>query len=421
MSIYATLKIALNNIKMAKFRKQIVRLRRVVSAPLFILSGALIVLGGMPAVYAQSSIQQQIDNLDQQNSQAQSVLNGLQLQASSYQNAISQLQSQINDIQSGIAANQAEQTQINQEITSDESQITQQKTLLGKDIEAMYVDGQLTTVEMLATSGNLSNFVNAETYKSAVQDKLQSILTQIASLEDKLEGQKTQLQQTLQTEQAQQTTLQSDQSQENQLLSMNQSQQDTYNQQIQANNTQIAALRAQQAAANASIASYVKLPPSGGSGGACDIGEGNGGYPMELCNAAQDSITDPYGFPNRECTSFAYWYFVTQEGQTGFQVSGNAGWWWETSNYPVITWSSGDVKVGALGVEPSSSLSAPVPSLHGGYFGHVMVVKALPGQDYDGAVVPAGDVLVASMNEDEAGHFMYNYWPVNYLMFINPR
>jgi peptidoglycan hydrolase CwlO-like protein len=415
----ATLNLAIREIKMKKYSSRMASFVRLFRAPAVLAIFSCLVLGTAPFVHA-DSLQQQIDSLNAQNAQADSALSGLQLQASSYQDAINKLQAQISSIQGAINANEAEQVSLQQQIQQDQAKIAQQKQFLSQDIESMYVNGQMTTIEMLATSNNLSSFVDAETYRSAVQGKLQGLLTQIAQLEDQLESQQTQLQETLTTQKAQQGQLDSDQSQQTQLLSMNQTQQASYNQQISTNNAQINSLRAQQAAANNSIAGTVDIKASGGSGGLCDIGYGNGGYPMSLCNVAQDSINDPWGFPARECTSFAYWYFVTQEGQSGFKVSGNAGWWWETSNYPVTTWNSG-VKVGALGIEPSSSTPAPVPSLHGGYYGHVMVVKALPGQTYEGVTVPEGDVLVASMNEDEAGHFMYNTWPVSYLMFINPQ
>ncbi len=406
---------------MRKYSYKMAARLKVLQAPAVLIVAAFVVLGTTTFAHA-DSIQQQIDNLNAQNAQADNALNSLQLQASSYQDAINKLQAQISSIQGAINANEAQQASLQQQITDDQNKITQQKQYLSQDIESMYVNGQMSTIEMLATSSNLNSFVDAETYRGAVQSKLQSLLTQIAQLENQLETQKTQLQQTLLTQQSQETQLANDQTQQNQLLSMNQDQQATYNQQVSANNAQIASLRAQQAAANASIARSVNIKASGGSGGACDIGSGNGGYPMDWCNAPQDSIYDAYGIQNRECTSYAYWYFVSQEGQSSFRVSGNAGWWWETSNYPVTTWSQSGVKDGAIGVEPSSSLNAPVPSLHGGWYGHVMIVKAKPGESYPGyGVVPDGYVLVASMNEDEAGHFMYNLWPDNYLMYINPQ
>jgi peptidoglycan hydrolase CwlO-like protein len=413
---------------MKNYSSRVASLIRGFRTPAVLAIISCLVLGAAPFVHA-DSLQQQIDSLNSENAQADSALSGLQLQASSYQDAINKLQTQISDIQGAINANEAEQTSLQQQIQDDQAKIAQQKQFLSQDIESMYVNGQMSTIEMLATSSNLSSFVDAETYRGAVQSKLQSLLTQIAQLDDQLESQKTQLQETLTTQKAQQDQLSSDQTQQSQLLSMNQTQQASYNQQISTNNAQINSLRAQQAAANESLAGKVNITASGGlhpnwqcaDTGAYDSDPGDtGGYPQSLCNVSQDSINDPWGFPARECTSYAYWYFVTQEGQSGFKVSGNAGWWWETSNYPVTTWNS-SVKVGALGIEPSSSTPAPVPSLHGGYYGHVMIVKALPGETYQGVTVPEGDVLVASMNEDEAGHFMYNTWPVSYLMFINPQ
>lgn len=136
-----------------------------------------------------------------------------------------------------------------------------------------------------------------------------------------------------------------------------------------------------------------------GAGGACDNGSGNGGYPMEWCDARMDSIrTVPYSSDriNRQCTSYAYWYFTTVEGHTDFHVTGNANRWTATSNYPVHKAPA----VGAIAVETT------------GVYGHVAIVQALPGQVHDGKAVPPGYVLVSEMNYDWHGHFRYSYSPL---------
>ncbi len=376
-----------------------------------------------------SNYQAQINSLNSQNTQDQSALNGLSVQATNYQQAINAYQAQINDIENSINANQVKLNEYQLQIQQDQTKIAVNKNYLSTDLKEMYVQGQMSTIEQLATSQNLSSFMNKQEDNIKIQDQLDGLLTTIKQLQLQAQTNKDQVVSILATEKSQQVLIAADQQQQNQLLSMNQQQQSNYNSQIAANNSQIANLRAEQAAANASISRTVNIRPSSGSGGACDIGYGNGGYPTQLCAAPQDSLVDPYGFPNRECTSFANWYFINVEGQANFQVNGNAGWWWETSNYPVSTYPN--VVPGAIGVEPSSSLNAPVPSLHGGYYGHVMIVLALPGTTYDGhfpntnqatgVYVPQGYVLVASMNEDFYGHYMYNLWPANYLMYINPQ
>jgi peptidoglycan hydrolase CwlO-like protein len=404
--------------KMQKQKRSVIW-QKLTSAWAISLAG-IIILGVTPLVHADSSssIQQQINNLNAQDSQTQQSINALQLQASSYSNAISQLQTQINDIEQAIAASTAEQTLLDQEIQADNVKIAQQKVILGEDIKAQYVDGNLTTIEMLATSKSLSDFVDTQVYQESVADQIQQTLTQISNLENQQKDQEQQVSQLLKTQQAQQQQLASSQAQQNQLLSLNQSQQSQYNQQIASNQAQISSLKAQQAAINNQYAISVTVPPSGGSGGACDIGQGNGGYPSSWCSAPMDSILDSNGIQNRECTSFAYWYFTTVLGNQ-LTVSGNAGQWWATANRPVDQTPA----VGAIGVEPEDA--AP----HYSPFGHVMIVLALPGTTYGGSLpytgnasgisVPSGDVLVMSMNENEEGDFMYNLWPANTLYYIH--
>ena len=136
-----------------------------------------------------------------------------------------------------------------------------------------------------------------------------------------------------------------------------------------------------------------------GTGGACDAGDGNGGYPMAWCDAPMDTVStigysgDPI---NRECTSYAFWYFTVIEGHTDFKAWGNAKDWAQSSNYPTHDLP----EVGAMAVETT------------GAYGHVAIVQALPGQKYAGQVVPDGYVLVSEMNYDWDGHFRFSYSPL---------
>jgi surface antigen len=163
----------------------------------------------------------------------------------------------------------------------------------------------------------------------------------------------------------------------------------------------ITQLRQQQAALIQSGTKDVILADAyNGTGGACDNGNGNGGYPMVWCNAQMDSTatisysSDPI---NRECTSYAYWYFTSVEGFTSFRAKGDAKYWAATSNLPTHSTPA----IGAIAVETA------------GAYGHVAIVHALPGQSYGGRTVPAGFVLVSEMNYDWNGHFRYSYSPLS--------
>jgi surface antigen len=108
---------------------------------------------------------------------------------------------------------------------------------------------------------------------------------------------------------------------------------------------------------------------------------------------------------NRECTSYAYWYFTSIEGHANFRAWGNAKYWATSSNYPTHAVPA----VGAIAVETA------------GAYGHVAIVQALPGQKYAEQVVPAGYVLVSEMNYDWHGHFRYSYSPLSkFTAYIYP-
>ena len=314
MNRYDRLPIGLSETKMEKQKQLVLPLVGKLKNRTILAAAVLLVVSGtFAAIVRADSYQQQIDSLNTQNTQNQSTLGGLQLQANSYQSAISLLQQQISGIQAAITANQAEQADIQQQITSDQAQLAQEKVAMGDDIEAMYVNGQMTTVEMLATSKSLSNFVDAETYRNAVQGKIQDELTKISQLEGQLEVQQVQVSKLLSSQQQQESTLSLAESQQNNLLAMDQGQQDTYTQQIQANNARISQLQAEQAAAERAAFSG----SSSATGGVVTYQNltsqilCGGGYSFH-CADQQDGWFDQWGEYNRECVSYVAWYEANQ-------------------------------------------------------------------------------------------------------------
>lgn len=340
--------------------------------------------------------QAQIGTLNGQNAQSQAQISALQLQSEGYQGAIDTLNAQISSLQTQISDNQAKQVSIQQQIIANQQEITLKKASLADDVKTMYIDGSMTTIEELATSKNLSDYVDKQEYQTVVQNQLTAIIQQIAALQNTLQVQKAQVDQLLTSQTAQNAQLAAAQAQQGQLLALNQQQQGAYNAQVGANKSKISALDAQQAAiiqaGTESVGSHGTYTSS-----TCDNGSGSGGYPASWCDSVQDSFNPIGGFPVRECTSYAYWYFTEVEGHTDFNVSGNADEWLNTSNYPTHS----APQVGGLAVETA------------GEFGHVAVVQALAGQSFQGGTVPAGDVGVSEMNYDFEGHFRYSDSPMS--------
>lgn len=298
-----------------KYRFNLVKL--IASRPLvsFITLGLII---GSAAVAHADYYQQQIDNLKAQNSQVQSSINSLQGEATTYQAAVNQLQTEAYLVQLQINANSAKQADLEQQINDNQAKIDLDKAYLASTIKAMYVDGTPSTIEQLATSNSLSDFVDKQEYRSKVQTNLNDLLTKIEALKKELQAQKVEVDQLVRDQTDQHNQLSSDLYQQDQLLNYNVSQQTQYTQQLQDNQSKIAILRAQQAAAYASATGangrspvgqpiqYTNMSPSQ-RGVGLDCG---GGY--EYCYYSDGSLTklddwvnDPFGFHlARECAHY---------------------------------------------------------------------------------------------------------------------
>lgn len=355
------------------------------TAALLIFS-SLILLSGSFLPAAADNLQAQINALSQQNSDTAGLVNGLQAQAASYQDAINQLQQQINGMQASIDANQAQQASLQTQITQAQAEIDQERKLLANDVKAMYVDGTPSTLEVLATSKDLSDFVDKQEYRTSVQNKLHDTLEKIAALQAQLQGEKTQVEQLLSEEKDQKNQLASAQAQQASLLSYNKTQQASYNAQIAANSSKIAQLRAQQAAENAKLGN-----------GLISTGTCGGGYPADAlnaysshwgCNYAQDNTIDKWGMYNRECVSYtAFKVYQTYGYMPFWGGSGNANEW------------PGNAR--SAGIPTSSTPKAhSVAIWNVGAFGHAMWVEAVNDD---------GSILVSQYNYSYNGTYSEMY------------
>lgn len=287
------LRITIKNTHMVKTKKP--------KLSLFIVAAALTVGTVVPYVRA-DKYDDQINALNQQTNQSQSQLNDLQEVASDYQSAINALAAEINDVQSSINSNVARQADLEQQITDNQVKIDQARQVMGENLKTLYVDGQMSSMEMLATSKNLSDYVDKEEYRTIVQNKVQQALKQVQTLQAEQQKQKAEVEGLIKDQQSQRDDLAAKKSQQASMLAYNQQQQDNYTSQIKANSSKVQQLRAAQAAENA------RLSNGGGviGGAPCAAGSGDT-YPAKWCSKPMDSVLDNWGMYNRECVSYTAW------------------------------------------------------------------------------------------------------------------
>lgn len=324
-----------------------------------------------------SECNSKISNLNQDNAQNKARISDLEDAASSYNDEINRLAARIASVQSSISANQAKRAHLEKKIEDYQAKIAEQKVILGDMVRTMYVDGNMSNIEMLATSKNLSDYVDKKEYQNVIQTKIQSTLSQIQELKSKVEAQKGEVEALLKDLASQKAELNSARAKQTRLLAYNQSQRDQFNADIRANNSKISSLRSQQIKLN--------LLLSGGGVGVVAGNPDHGGYPAKWdYPVRQDSKVDSWGMYNRECVSYTAWkVFQTFKHMPYWGGHGNANRW------PANAVADG-IPTGHTPKAQSVAISMS------GYYGHAMWVEAVNAD---------GSIWVSQYNYDWNGHY----------------
>lgn len=363
------------------------RVRRSLLAFLMVVGIVTSGVTGVKIVQAQS-IQDQINELSQQNAQNQSAVDQLEQQAASYQDAINKLKSQIEGLQQQIDANTQKQVSLQKEIEKAQAELDKQKELLGQNIRAMYVEGDISTIEMLASSNDLSEFVDKQQYRDSVKSKIVETLDKINELKNQLKTQKDQVDTLIKEQEKQRTQLATSRNEQSRLLAFNESQQADYNAKTKKNSERIAELVRQQAIQNAALF---------GSGGGQVGGGGypwgnapclNGGQIRGWCPGYEWGYNGSYinwqnsGYAYRNCTDWVA-YRVKIAGRYVPGGLGNANTWDDRAPAYGFTVSS-TPKVGAAAVS------------NAGFYGHVMYVEAVNSN---------GSIVISDYNRAGPGEY----------------
>ena len=296
-------------------------------------------------------------------------------QSDSLSNAIATLQNEQNQLQAEIDLNNTKLKDLKVKITENEAKIKSQGTVLSQTLADMHFDQQTSPIEMLASSKNLSEYVDKEARQSAVQEELNTSIQKINSLKKELEAKKTQVEGIIADQNGRSAELSSKKSEQQNLLSDTQGQEDKYASMTAENKKKIAELEAQQAEDNR----------TGTGGGSVIAGDPNrGGYPSYLYNARKDSLIDRWGMYNRECVSYTAWKV--------YQTYGSMPYWGGRGH--AKQW---DDNARAAGIPTGTTpKKGAVAVWHTGRWGHVAWVESVNSN---------GTFNLSEMNRDSDGNY----------------
>jgi len=304
-----------------------------------------------------NALQQDIDNYNAQAAQLAAQANTLQIE-------VSKLDSQAAIIQAQIDLSQAKYDKLVIQIADTKQKIKDNQDALGVTIANLYVDDNITPLEMLASSKNISDYLDKQEYRSSVRDELTLTIGKVKELKTQLDTQKTEVERILADQKNQHLALVDKQNEQQQLLTQTKGDESAYQQMSKENDAEISILRSQQAAELAARAR------ENGGGYSSSAGDGSrGGYPLKWLYkpngeiAPLDYYSDDWGMYSRECTSYAAFKVDQAYGNMPYGY-GNANQWDDSAR-------NGGIPIGTT-PKPGS-----VGVIDGGYYGHVAWVESV--------------------------------------------
>lgn len=315
----------------------------------------------------------QINSLRAQADRYQAQANELRAHGDTLQNKLDQINAQISALQANIDANEAKHEKLKADIAANQVKLKNTQDALGEMLANLYVDDNVSSIELLASSNNIGDFVDKQEYRTSVRDQLSTTIDEVKMIKAKLDSDKKAVEKVLAELKLQNDQLAAQQADQQQLVDQTRGEEAAYQQLVNNARNSMSSIRAQQQAYYASL---------GGNTGGGTVGNftywgwsgnkgcGGDGYPY--CGG-QDTYADPWNLYNRECVSYVAWALQARFGKNvqPWHGDGNAYQW--PSSAP--RWSGAyrvyDPQPGDVVVLPAMSGFAPV--------GHVMIVESVSG------------------------------------------
>lgn len=316
-----------------------------------------------------AALRQQINGLQSQADQ-------LGRQATTLANKIRELDIQKAAVEAQISLSQSRYDQLAVQITETNQKIQDNKDALGTTVADLYIDDNVSQLEMLASSLNIGEYIDKQTYRESVQDQLNQTIARIKELKIQLEKDQAAQKAELDKQTAQRNSLIALQQEQQRLLTETRGQEAAYQQQVANSKAQLAAVEAEMQAALArvtrngaynagAVGSFQFRNFSGNMG--C-----SGGYPYCV---GKDAMVDPWGLYSQECVSYSAWRAVQMGKRVGyFSGRGNAYEWPSSASGWMGAVVNNTPAVGAVAILPITPGFAPI--------GHSMNVEAILGDGW---------------------------------------
>lgn len=258
--------------------------------------------------------------LKKQIAEGQSAANVKRGEADTLANKIAILDGQIKAASDNLALTNLQIGKTERDIEKQNRELEKQKAILRDNLKMIYKQGNVSPIEVVASSKNLSDFVSQQQYLGAIKNKVDDNMNTIDTIKKDLDQKKGELNGLALQQKGQLDSISIQRAEKDSLLEKTKGEEAAYQKVVGDSKKQLQGIYAERASRDAARGINVSTG-------------GTGGYPFAngpRCSV-EGCVDDGYSYYQRQCTSYAAWKYRLVHG-TQNRGWGNAYQWKSHAN-----------------------------------------------------------------------------------------
>jgi septal ring factor EnvC (AmiA/AmiB activator) len=164
--------------------------RKLINFGLLILLVSIVLPGATAWAQSESALRADIENIERQVANNQTTLEALEEKAQNLEVRLSQIQLEIEQVNKQIELNELKIQELQLKLERTQAELERQKGLLETSLRELYKRGRISTLEMLASSDNFSDYLSQQEYLGKLKSGIQESVDEVKKLEAEIESEK---------------------------------------------------------------------------------------------------------------------------------------------------------------------------------------------------------------------------------------
>jgi len=203
---------------------------------LFLLSiAAIMMLSIMTTTNVESvgattaaELQAELDAIEAKKIANEAILNGIESEVDTLENKLAYLATQIDLINLSIEKTELEIDRLTLELKAAKAELTRQKTILAESLKTLYIEGNVSTLDLILASDEFTEFISQQEYLNTLKSNVELSTQKVIELKDEIKANKVEQEDLLKEQVRQKKGLKDAQQEQQELLNATKGQESLY-------------------------------------------------------------------------------------------------------------------------------------------------------------------------------------------------